>query len=95
MGGKGHEGRRHGKPYSTVRGPKPHNLFTLFIETAAATFAPVRPPRLPTTFDRRAYANDALLHLYRELLKPRLVEEKMLILLRQGKVSGCCLPRLG
>ena len=39
------------------------------------------------TFDRRAYANDTLLHLYRELLKPRLVEEKMLILLRQGKVS--------
>ncbi|MFD1468407.1 thiamine pyrophosphate-dependent enzyme [Hymenobacter caeli] len=39
------------------------------------------------TFDRRAYANDTLLHLYRELLKPRLIEEKMLILLRQGKVS--------
>ena len=39
------------------------------------------------TFDRRDYANDTLLHLYRELLKPRLIEEKMLILLRQGKVS--------
>ncbi len=38
-------------------------------------------------FDRRDYANDTLLHLYRELLKPRLIEEKMLILLRQGKVS--------
>ncbi|MFD1468404.1 hypothetical protein ACFQ48_09225 [Hymenobacter caeli] len=46
------------------------------------------------TFDRRAYANETLLHLYRELLKPRLIEEKMLILLRQGKVVGCCLPYL-
>jgi 2-oxoisovalerate dehydrogenase E1 component len=39
------------------------------------------------TFDRKAYPNDLLLRLYRELLKPRLIEEKMLILLRQGKVS--------
>ncbi|WP_223653246.1 alpha-ketoacid dehydrogenase subunit alpha/beta [Hymenobacter psoromatis] len=39
------------------------------------------------TFDRKDYPNDLLLHLYRELLKPRLIEEKMLILLRQGKVS--------
>ncbi|MGI4736655.1 MAG: alpha-ketoacid dehydrogenase subunit alpha/beta [Janthinobacterium lividum] len=39
------------------------------------------------TFDRRDYPNDLLLRLYRELLKPRLIEEKMLILLRQGKVS--------
>ena len=28
-----------------------------------------------------------LLHLYKRMLKPRLVEEKMLILLRQGKIS--------
>ena len=39
------------------------------------------------TFDRKDYANDTLLHLYRELLKPRLIEEKMLILLRQGRIS--------
>jgi 2-oxoisovalerate dehydrogenase E1 component len=39
------------------------------------------------TFDRRAYSNDVLKQLYRELLRPRLIEEKMLILLRQGKVS--------
>ncbi|GAA3998427.1 dehydrogenase E1 component subunit alpha/beta [Hymenobacter fastidiosus] len=38
-------------------------------------------------FDRKDYANDVLLHLYQGLLKPRLIEEKMLILLRQGKVS--------
>ncbi len=39
------------------------------------------------TFDRHDYPTDLLLRLYRELLRPRLIEEKMLILLRQGKVS--------
>ncbi|WP_139925364.1 thiamine pyrophosphate-dependent enzyme [Hymenobacter sp. DG01] len=38
-------------------------------------------------FDRKDYSNDTLLHLYQGLLKPRMIEEKMLILLRQGKVS--------
>jgi len=38
-------------------------------------------------FDRKEYSNEQLLSLYRALLKPRLIEEKMLILLRQGKVS--------
>ncbi|HEX8504635.1 MAG TPA: dehydrogenase E1 component subunit alpha/beta [Hymenobacter sp.] len=38
-------------------------------------------------FDRHDLANDTLLHLYQHLLRPRLIEEKMLILLRQGKVS--------
>ncbi|WP_405566901.1 thiamine pyrophosphate-dependent enzyme [Polaribacter sp. Asnod6-C07] len=31
--------------------------------------------------------NATLLHLYKSLLKPRLIEEKMLILLRQGKIT--------
>ncbi|WP_165731221.1 thiamine pyrophosphate-dependent enzyme [Polaribacter sp. 20A6] len=31
--------------------------------------------------------NDTLLSLYKNMLKPRLIEEKMLILLRQGKIS--------
>ena len=38
-------------------------------------------------FDRRDYDNNQLLTLYQALLKPRLIEEKMLILLRQGKIS--------
>jgi 2-oxoisovalerate dehydrogenase E1 component len=38
-------------------------------------------------FDRRELSNIQLLDLYKRLLKPRLIEEKMLILLRQGKVS--------
>jgi 2-oxoisovalerate dehydrogenase E1 component len=38
-------------------------------------------------FNRRDYTDETLLHLYRELVLPRMIEEKMLILLRQGKVS--------
>lgn len=39
------------------------------------------------TFDRKDKADEQLLDLYRQLLYPRMVEEKMLILLRQGKVG--------
>jgi 2-oxoisovalerate dehydrogenase E1 component len=38
-------------------------------------------------FDRKELSNIQMLDLYKKLLKPRLIEEKMLILLRQGKVS--------
>ena len=38
-------------------------------------------------FERKELNNLQLLDLYKQLLKPRLIEEKMLILLRQGKVS--------
>ena len=38
-------------------------------------------------FDKKELSNIQLLDLYKRLLKPRLIEEKMLILLRQGKVS--------
>lgn len=38
-------------------------------------------------FDRKNLSNAQLLHIYRNLLYPRLIEEKMLILLRQGKIS--------
>lgn len=38
-------------------------------------------------FDRKELTNEQLLDLYKRLLKPRLIEEKMLILIRQGKVS--------
>ena len=31
--------------------------------------------------------NDTLIRLYRSMLKPRMIEEKMLLLLRQGKIS--------
>lgn len=38
-------------------------------------------------FDRKDLTNEQLVDLYKKLLKPRLIEEKMLILLRQGKIS--------
>lgn len=39
------------------------------------------------TFDRKNYSDEILLELYGSLLMPRRIEEKMLILLRQGKIS--------
>ena len=38
-------------------------------------------------FSKTGYKPEELLHLYKELITPRLIEEKMLILLRQGKIS--------
>jgi 2-oxoisovalerate dehydrogenase E1 component len=38
-------------------------------------------------FDRKNLSDTKLLDLYKRILKPRLIEEKMLILIRQGKVS--------
>lgn len=39
------------------------------------------------SFDRKDYDNDTLLSLYKGILLPRLIEEKMLLLLRKGKIS--------
>jgi 2-oxoisovalerate dehydrogenase E1 component len=38
-------------------------------------------------FDRKNLSNEELLHIYKSILLPRLIEEKMLVLLRQGKIS--------
>jgi len=38
-------------------------------------------------YDRSGYSDEELLELYQAILLPRMIEEKMLILLRQGKVS--------
>lgn len=38
-------------------------------------------------FDRQGFEDAELLDIYRAIMKPRLIEEKMLILLRQGKIS--------
>src|SRR6187551_3210149 len=39
------------------------------------------------TFDRKDLSNEQLISFYRRLLWPRMVEEKMLVLLRQGRIS--------
>lgn len=41
----------------------------------------------PIRFDRGALSDETLLSLYHKLVKPRMIEEKMLLLLRQGQVS--------
>jgi 2-oxoisovalerate dehydrogenase E1 component len=38
-------------------------------------------------FDRKQLSNDQLVQFYKSLLWPRMIEEKMLVLLRQGKIS--------
>src|SRR5215213_2505450 len=38
-------------------------------------------------FDRKELSDDQLIGIYKKLLLPRLIEEKMLVLLRQGKIS--------
>ncbi len=38
-------------------------------------------------FHRKNLSNEQLVHLYKSLLLPRMIEEKMLVLLRQGKIS--------
>ena len=38
-------------------------------------------------FDRKELSNEQLVELYKNLLLPRLIEEKMLLLLRQGRIS--------
>ncbi|MEI6815573.1 MAG: dehydrogenase E1 component subunit alpha/beta [Bacteroidota bacterium] len=38
-------------------------------------------------YNKRDYSNELLINLYKRLLKPRMIEEKMLVLLRQGKIS--------
>ena len=38
-------------------------------------------------FERKALGNEMLISLYKDLLLPRMIEEKMLVLLRQGKIS--------
>jgi 2-oxoisovalerate dehydrogenase E1 component len=38
-------------------------------------------------YSKKGFENETLLHLYEQLAKPRLIEEKMLNLLRQGRIS--------
>lgn len=41
----------------------------------------------PIQYQRDKFSNETLLHLYHQLVKPRVIEEKMLNLLRQGRIS--------
>lgn len=41
----------------------------------------------PVKFHRKDLSDTELIQLYRGILKPRMIEDKMLVLLRQGKVG--------
>jgi len=41
----------------------------------------------PINFDKKNHSDKVLIELYRALIKPRMVEEKMLVLIRQGKIT--------
>ncbi len=45
------------------------------------------PETTPFLYTREGISDAELLQLYKAMLKPRMIEEKMLILLRQGKIS--------
>ncbi|MGZ3900478.1 MAG: thiamine pyrophosphate-dependent enzyme, partial [Bacteroidia bacterium] len=42
---------------------------------------------MPVKFDRKKHKDETLLTLYKNILKPRMIEEKMLLLLRQGRIA--------
>lgn len=42
---------------------------------------------MPVKFERKKQKDATLLELYNNILKPRMIEEKMLLLLRQGKIA--------
>ncbi len=42
---------------------------------------------MPVKFDRKKHKDNTLLELYVNILRPRMIEEKMLLLLRQGKIA--------
>ena len=42
---------------------------------------------IPINYKKKKHSNEFLLNAYKNLLKPRMIEEKMLILLRQGRIS--------
>jgi len=46
-----------------------------------------KKPIMELKFNRRKYDDNTLIDLYKELLLPSLIEEKMLVLLRQGRIS--------
>ena len=41
----------------------------------------------PLVFNKKAHSEKVLLSLYEGILKPRMIEEKMLVLLRQGRIA--------
>jgi 2-oxoisovalerate dehydrogenase E1 component len=47
----------------------------------------LQQPNNNMQFDKKDISSPQLIHLYKSILLPRMIEEKMLVLLRQGKIS--------
>jgi 2-oxoisovalerate dehydrogenase E1 component len=63
------------------RGAKSKNIHNLCILNAPSMIA------TQMQYERRGLSDDCLREIYQDLLLPRMIEEKMLILLRQGRIS--------
>jgi 2-oxoisovalerate dehydrogenase E1 component len=71
--------------FSTVKKRKHFQFKLLFFYTFGEPN--IRDTVHIMNFERKNLTDNQLLDLYKRLLKPRLIEEKMLVLIRQGKVS--------
>jgi len=58
-----------------------------FSKRIGITSQPQHFNRYDMQFHRNNLSSEQLLHIYKTLLLPRMIEEKMLVLLRQGKIS--------
>ena len=45
------------------------------------------PDQDPINYQQHSFATEELIAIYKQLVLPRIIEEKMLILLRQGKIT--------
>tara|TARA_B100000949_G_scaffold88522_1_gene78939 strand:- start:12080 stop:14173 length:2094 start_codon:yes stop_codon:yes gene_type:complete len=63
------------------------NAFFLLLNLQILKMKAETTPHIFFDYNRKDLDDKTLLKLYRGMLKPRMIEEKMLILLRQGKVS--------
>jgi 2-oxoisovalerate dehydrogenase E1 component len=63
----------------------PYHLHPLRVVGANITNKPCRFMKIH--YNREGFENEELLEIYAAILKPRMIEEKMLIALRQGKIS--------
>src|SRR5690606_4175476 len=64
-----------------------HGVKLVILSNFSHLYADMITADTPVKYRRKKHSNQDLLRLYRELLLPRLIEEKMLVLLRQGRIS--------
>ena len=62
-------------------------ILSIFRVEMNSTEETVTEQKLEMRYHRSDLDKKELLHLYKGMLKPRMIEEKMLVLLRQGKIS--------